>query len=240
MNNTIPAVDKTVRFLLALSERPHTQAELSEKLGTAMSTAYRILTTLQAHDWVRKEGAVYSLSGGLVPLIGSCDSEMELLERAKKQADMISERYGIACKLSIRQGNQQKTFHRVEPPGPVALTGIVGSLFPIFEGSVGAALLADESEEVIRELIETSPVKLPETADPELVFDRIREIRARGTVLNSSKNRWGIVAMSIPLRDRRGRVSAALTLIGARPDFAGKRRTGWDTVLKKAAHEIEE
>ena len=76
--------------------------------------------------------------------------------------------------------------------------------------------------------------------DSESTPEKIREIRARGTVVNSSKNRWGIAAMSIPLRDRRGRVSAALTLIGARPDFVGKRRTGWDTVLKEAAHDIEE
>lgn len=240
MNNTIPAVDKTVRFLLALAERPHTQSELSEKLGTAMSTAYRILTTLQEHDWVRKDGTVYSLSRGLMPLIRGCDSEMDFLERARKQADMVSQKHGIACKISIRRGDQQQTWHRVEPPGPVALTGIAGSLFPIFEGSVGAALLADESEKVIRELIEASTAPLPETEDPELVFVRIREIRTRGTVLNSNKNRWGIAAMSIPLRGRRGRVSAALTLIGARSDFAGKRRAGWDAVLKEAARAIEE
>ena len=239
MNNTIPAVDKTVRFLLALSERPHTQAELSEKLGTAMSTAYRILTTLQAHDWVRKEGAVYSLSGGLVPLIRSFDPEMTLLDRAKKQADKISEHYGIACKLSVRRGDQQQTFHRVEPPGPVALTGVVGTQFPIFEGSVGAALLADEPEETVRGLIRQSSVDLPETADPELVLGRIREVRKKGTILNLHRNRWGIAAMSIPLRDSRGRVSAALTLIGVRSDFAGCRRGEWDKILKEEAQKIE-
>ena len=54
MNNTIPAVEKAVQLLLALAEGEKTQAELSAGLGISMSTAYRILTTLQAHRWVRK------------------------------------------------------------------------------------------------------------------------------------------------------------------------------------------
>ena len=239
MNNTIPAVDKTICFLQALAERPRTQAELSADLGTAMSTAYRILTTLQSRDWVRKDGAVYSLSAGLLPLVRTFDPEMELLERAKIQADILSGRWNIACKLSIRRGAFQQTCHRAEPPGPFSLTGEIGSLFPIFEGSVGAALLADESEEAVRTLIGQSSMELPETAEPELVLDRIREVREKGTILNLHRNRWGIAAMSIPIRDRRGGVAAALTLIGARSDFSGRRRGEWNKVLKEAVRKIE-
>ena len=239
MNNTIPAVDKTLRFLQALAERPRTQAELSGEFRIAMSTAYRILTTLQSRDWVRKDGAVYSLSTGLMPLVRAFDPEMELLKRAKVQAGRISRGRNIACKLSVRHGVYQQTCYREEPPGPFSLTGEVGTQFPIFEGSVGAALLADESEEAVRALIGESTMALPETAEPELVLERIHEVREKGTVLNLRRNRWGIAAMSIPIRDRRGGVAAALTLVGSRSDFSGRRRGEWDRVLKDAVREIE-
>ena len=49
MNNKIPAVEKTIALLELLAKLPEgaTQAELKKELGISMSTAYRILQTLQ-------------------------------------------------------------------------------------------------------------------------------------------------------------------------------------------------
>ena len=69
MNNINPAVDKAVLLLLALAEKEATQAELCTALGIAPSTAFRILTTLLSHRWIRKKaGGVFELGDGLLPL----------------------------------------------------------------------------------------------------------------------------------------------------------------------------
>ena len=240
MNNTIPAVDKTVQLLLALAEGEKTQAELSSELGISMSTAYRILTTLQLHRWVRKHaGAAYTLAEGLLPLTGGISPELALLENAERKVTEISLRYNIACKLSIREGDRQLTCFRAEPPGPVSLTGQNGSSFPVIEGSVGAALLSGESEAAVAALTDACRDDIPERGHPELVLAGIRELRERGTVLNLSKNRWHIAALSIPLHNRGGAVIAALTLIGVKEDFAGEKRRRWDMIMKTIAAECE-
>lgn len=240
MNNMIPAVDKTVQLLSRLAEQESTQAELSRTLGISMSTAYRILTTLQEHRWVRKKaGSVYALGDGLLGLSRGLSGEVALIEKAMTQVRRIADKYRIACKLSIRKEDRQLTYFRAEPLGPVALTGNAGSTFPLIEGSVGAALLAEETDEGIAALIASCEPDLPEKRQPELLFRAIREVRERGAVLNVRRNRWNIAAFSIPLHDAAGRVIAALTLIGAAGDFSGKKRAKWERVLKNAAAECE-
>ncbi|MBQ9337725.1 MAG: IclR family transcriptional regulator [Lentisphaeria bacterium] len=240
MNNKIPAVDKTVQLLTRLSEHESTQAELSRTLGISMSTAYRILTTLLEHRWVRKkEGSVYELGDGLLGLTRGMSGDSAVIEKAREKVRRIAERHRIACKLSVRQGNLQLTYFRAEPRGPVALTGDAGSTFPLIEGSVGAALLSGESDTEIAALIRTCELDLPEKRQPELLFRAVREVRERGTVLNLRKNRWNIAAFSVPLHNADGRVIAALTLIGSAGDFAGKKRAKWERLLKQAASECE-
>ena len=235
MNNKIPAVEKAVQLLLALSERDATQAELCVALGIAQSTAYRILMTLQEHRWVhKKDGAVYSLGDGLLPLTRGIAHELSLLERMTEKVTQISCEHQIACKLSVRKEGTQLTYFRAEPPGPVALTGQAGSTFPIIEGSVGAALLCNESEDMISALVKSCGEDIPEKSDPQLLHDAIAEIRECGTALNCRKNRWNIAALSIPVRDSAGKVIAALTLIGSTDDFTPPKRRQWDEILKKA------
>ncbi|MBO4646587.1 MAG: helix-turn-helix domain-containing protein [Lentisphaeria bacterium] len=241
MNNTIPAVDKSVQLLLALAEREMTQAELSAELGIAMSTAYRILMTLQAHCWVRKHpGGVYSLAEGLLGLTHGLSQEIALIEKAGAKVAEIAEKYQIACKISVRKDDRQLTCFRAEPPGPVALTGQSGSTFPLIEGSVGAALLAEESEATLASLVRTCEADIPEKRDPKLLYAAVREVRERGTVLNLRKNRWNIAAFSIPVHSPGGRVIAALTLIGSAEDFSGeKQRRRWEKIMKTIVSEFE-
>ena len=239
MNNKIPAVEKAVQLLLLLSEKEATQAELCALLGIAPSTAYRILMTLQEHRWVmKKSGAVYSLGDGLLPLTRGLARELSLLEKMTEKVSEISSCHRIACKLSVRKDNMQLTYFRAEPPGPVALTGQAGSTFPIIEGSVGAALLCDATDDEIAALVESCNDDIPEKTNPQLLHDAIMEVRESGTVLNNRKNRWNIAALSIPVRDAAGKIIAALTVIGSTDDFTTTNRKQWNKILKEMIADV--
>ena len=230
--NKIPAVDKTVQLLTALTERDYSQAELSSKLRISMSTAYRILMTLQAHRWVRKKaGGVYTLSEGLLPLTRGLSEDIAILEKITRILPELSEKYQIACKISVRQEEEQLTYFRAEPPGPVALTGQPGSTFPVIEGSVGAALLADAAQEELLELVGLCSADIPEKAEPELLFEGVRSVRECGYSLNARPNRWNIAALSVPVRNSGGEIIAAVTVVGCREDFIGEKINEWKKIL---------
>lgn len=235
MNNTIPAVDKTMQLLEALALNPASQAQLSDRLGISSSTTYRILVTLGQRNWVRKDGdGRFQLANGLLPLLHSLGNDAEVLERARLRVASIASEHGIACKLSLRHGLEQLTDFRAEPPGPVAFTGQAGSTFPLIEGSVGAALLSGQSEAAVMQCVKACTADIPEKTNPELLLGGIHEVHERGCVLNRRKNRWRIAAMSAPLHNHGGSVIAAITLIGAMGELTARRRSKWEKILLDA------
>ena len=76
-----------------------------------------------------------------------------LFDSAQPVLEELARRTRLACKLSIRQWNEQLSVLRAESPEPFSVSGKNGSRFPVIEGSVGAALLFGESEETIRKIL---------------------------------------------------------------------------------------
>ncbi len=237
-NNTIPAVEKAVAILNRLGELPKgaTQSELAAALDIAPSTCYRILQTLQAADYVRKNSPTrYDLSAGIERAVRKLTNLALRFEAAQPCLEALAENTGLCAKLSIRQGFDQIPILRAESPRIMSVSGKIGVRFPIIEGSVGAALLSGAAEEEIRALAAQCQVEVRERNHPELILDGVAAIRRRGYCLNAGRNRWKIDAMSVPVRDRDGDVAAAVTLLGYDDDFAGERATKMATALISAA-----
>lgn len=239
-NNTIPAVEKTVAILNCLGNRNGgaTQAELAAELDITPSTCYRILQTLLAADFVRKgAGGRYDLSNGLAPVVHKLSDFTARFSVVQPVLDRLAAETGLCCKLSIRQGRDQVSILRAESPRPMAVSGKIGVHFPIVEGSVGAALLADASPGEIRELAASCTVPVAEQNHAELVLAGVEAIRRHGYCFNAGKNRWRVDALSVPVRDMEGNVIAALTLLGSDADFTGDQEQALASAVRRAARE---
>ncbi len=241
MNNNIPAVEKTIALLDYMAGRQErvSQAQLKKELGISMSTTYRILQTLLDYNWVVKHSnGTYELGNGLLPLLCSFRGGMKMLENFQSVIDRTARNFDIACKISIRRGDEQVTLMRAEPDAPVVLTGKTGSHFPVIEGSVGAALLCDETAPIIDELIKHCQVDIPERNNPDILFDGIENIRTRGYALNRN-NRWRISALSSPIHDRERMVIAAITFVVPELEISSEKLNNLGGILMEAARECE-
>lgn len=239
-HHTIPAVDKTVAILTRLGESPEgmTQAELAAELGVMPSTCYRILQTLLARDWVRKQsGGRYDLALPMRHVTRKLDNRADRFRLLQPELDELARRSGLACKLSVREGDRQWALLRAESPRPVAVSGRVGATFPVAEGSVGAALLARASETERERLARLCAAELdaPETA--ALLEAGVAAIHQQGFCFNRGRNRWKIDALSAPVEiEENGEIAvvAALTLLGHDEDFADLPALG-EGLLRQAA-----
>ena len=238
--NTIPAVEKTLEVVICLSNQPAgvTQQELVSRLGLSYSSWYRILRTLQNGAWVTKGAdGRYRLGENFLILARRAADPARRFESCRPVLERLAAESGLCAKLSIRRGGEQLTVLRAESPRPVSVTGREGASFPVIEGSVGAALLADASEEEIELLARNCREEVPERNHPELVLGRIRAVRDEGFTLNMGVNRWRIGAMSVPVRDNSGMVVAALTLLGYDEDFRPEEQSRLFRLLRRAAAE---
>lgn len=222
----IPAVEKAVALIEHLGHSDHgvTQAELAKELEITGSTCYRIIQTLQKHEWLRKlPGNRYDLSSGILSAAMKLVNPAKRFERCQPLLNELAESSGLSVKLSIRQGGDQITILRAESPRPMTVSGKVGARFPVIEGSVGAALLSNNSEADICQLASLCREEIKEKENPRLVLDRIADIRKKGYCFNARLNRWKVDAMSIPMENEEGLVEAAITLLGFDDDFVADR-----------------
>lgn len=220
-DNIIPAVEKTIRLLdhLAGASAGATQAELAQLLDISGATCYRIIQSLLKYGWLRKNGSRLELAQGLLPLAKRILQMEDWQERIKPLLLELAQKTRLSVKLSLRHGTSEYiTAFRAESPQPMAVTGRIGATFPVIEGSVGGALLADSSEKELQRLIQAAPEGLLEKSEPELLLQRIQECRKNGFCRSNGKNRWGIEVLTAPVHQG-GQVLAAISVLGLLPDF---------------------
>ncbi|HEX2949505.1 MAG TPA: IclR family transcriptional regulator [Armatimonadota bacterium] len=236
----IPSIEKTIALLeyLGKLQGGASQGELVAELDITASTCYRILQTLQKHDWVRQQpGNKYDLANGMMPMLMKLSDFSARFALAQPALERLANRAGLSCKLSIRQGHEQVTILRAESPQPMTVSGKIGSRFPLIEGSVGAALLYAETPDMIADQIAVCTESIAEITDPQIVLSRIRDIHQQGYCLNIKYNRWKVEAMSSPVIDDDGRVIAAITLLGFQDDFRSDKLDGLSAALHDAVTE---
>lgn len=244
MNNTIPAVEKTLALLelLATSENGLTQAECKKRLAISMSTCYRILQTLLSREWIRKdENGIYYPGKGLFFLYHSLPELSYLPQQLQILLDETAKKHEISCKISMRQNQEQFTVMRSEVSGNETTPAFFHKRdrrFPLIEGSVGAVLLSRETKENILFLAENSSTEIQEKLCPQLIFDRIDFLHKNGYSFNEN-NRWNICAVSAPIREKNGRNFAALTFILPRMNMDEKTQKKYIALLKETSKKCE-
>lgn len=244
-SNTVPAVDKALSVVefLCMQQRPVTQLEINRSAGLSATTGYRIVQSLIKHNWLqRNANNTYSLSIGMACILMRSQRNGSLFSSAQAVLDKLSETSRLSCKLSIRQWNEQVTVLRADSPEPFAVGGKSGDRFPVIEGSVGAVLLADEDDDEIRRLVESTGIDIAEKQHPSLLSERIAEVRRQGWLFNrgnSPWSRWRADALSAPVHDDTGRIAAALTLLGIQDDFTDAKQPWYLQLLENAVKEIE-
>ena len=225
--NRIPAVDKTIRLLEALSSgvRAETVTELAALLDISVTTCFRILRTLEAANWIFEspEGG-YQLSAGLIGLLNPVCRYQLLVDHIGPQAALLSENAALSAKISVRQGDEYVTIYSAIPPSPYSLNSRINARFPLLVGATGIPFLLGFSETDVRLLLKRSPARVWEFQTEERFYERLEECRRSGCIRDMGSYRPDICAYAAPVLDPSGAVVCVVTLVGMPGDFADEER----------------
>lgn len=216
----VGVLDKAVGILSLLAEGgPESLAGVVERTGLSRPTAYRLLSALESHGLVAREGGRYSLG---LRLLGWCGGAVGsgLVEVAGPVLEALRDRTGESTQLYVREGGHRVCVASVERTGGGLKDAVpVGAVLPLGQGSGGKVLLAWSEDGVGEDLA---------------------EVRARGWAESVAEREAGVASVSAPVFGADGKVEAAVcasgpaSRLGAHP---GERLA--DLVLE-AAREIEE
>ena len=240
--HTIPAVCKAIELVrvLAEAEAETTTKALALRLRVPRTTCYRILRSLIAKDWVRPvTGGRHELSLGLLPMLHPLRPVEHLADVVQPALESLARRAQLTAKVSIRQGDYAVTVARCESPQETSVAVRVGAAFHLAFGSSGAVLLSGLDADEVQELLDRAPEECWAYQKPNEVYQRLETLRAKGWCADLGTFRPSCHAVSMPLRDARGGVLAAMTVIGFPHELLRERLATLGKLLSEAARQAE-
>ncbi|MDQ3793631.1 MAG: helix-turn-helix domain-containing protein, partial [Actinomycetota bacterium] len=139
----VGVLDKAVVILSFIAEGgPATLAEVVGGTGVSRPTTHRLLSALEAHRLVGRNGGRYSLGVRLLAW-GSGAAGSSLVEAARTALVALRDETGESTQLYVREGDRRVCVASVERAGG-GLKDIVpvGAVLPLNRGSGGKVLVA--------------------------------------------------------------------------------------------------
>ncbi len=238
----IESVDNALTLLLMLRDRDSIGVtEVSERLGVARSTAHRLLAMLQHHGFVQQDPVrkKYVAGPALLEVGLAALRDLDIRAHARPSLERLVAEIGETAHLVVLQETSVLFLDCVEGQMALRAGSRTGKTLPAHCTAAGKALLAELSEERVRELY---PKERLSTLTPRSIATRtalvkeLEAVRKRGYATNDSESEENLQAVAVAIRDAGGRARAAITV--AAPDYrmsSEQVRTVADAIVRAAA-----
>ncbi len=200
-------------------------SDLARKLGRDKSSVSRLLKGLVSLGLVEKNSQGGHFLGWRLFTIAARAGDQRLLLNSPPVMRQIARQTGERVHLSLRLHDEVLTVLTEGHQRAIGAVGWVGRTIPILGGSSGRALMFDDSEAEIAAIFEASRglvlgPNFPETLGE--VLQRVYQARQLGYAVVEDEFEEGLSAVAAPIRDRSGRIVAALNI--SAPSFRIKGR----------------
>lgn len=204
--------------LVAAGTGPMTLGDVAARAELDKSTTYRMLSTLVAAGYVRRDGHSrrYALSYRVVSLSRNLLADDEVFQLTRGVLDRLSQTTGEAIHLCVIDGLESVLVQRVKGTQLVAVDFQVGDRSPLHCTSIGKALLAYQGAEVADAVIAAG---LPRMAvntivEPEALRRELRLIRERGYAIDDHELADTMRCIAVPVFERDERVRMGISISG--------------------------
>jgi IclR family transcriptional regulator, acetate operon repressor len=207
----IASVDNALTLLTLLGEREQLRvAEAAAELGTARSTAHRLLAMLEYHGFAGRDAATKAyvpgpalLGAGLGALGG-----LDLRSLARPVLERLAERTGETVHLALLRAGDIVFLDSVESTATLRISSRVGRVMPACCTAAGKAILARLRAEELHRLYPDG--RLPRMTERSLeTLDQLQaeleEVRDAGYARNFGESEAEVAAIAVALPDPLGR-----------------------------------
>ncbi|MGW5659454.1 IclR family transcriptional regulator domain-containing protein [Streptomyces sp. NPDC003758] len=186
-----------------------TLTEVAEATGLARATARRALITLEHLGYVTVHGRFFRLTPRVLGLGFPPLSRTTLSDIATPHLTALSDRVHESTSLAVLTGDDIQYTARVAPSRIMSVNITVGARLPAYATSLGRVMLADLPQPP---LPEPAPLTRLTVTDPAELREVLERVRREGYALVDGELEEGLRSIAVPVRDRGGRVVAAVNV----------------------------
>ena len=209
------AVDRAALLVATVvrADEPVTFASLAEECGLPKSTASRLLTALERTELVERSGTGSYVAGPLFDLYAARHDPWEELARlARPVMAAIGEETGETVNLGVPRGGRVSHIAQVDARYLLGTRDWTLVDVPSHASALGKVLYAfDAIEPPGGVLVAVTPHT--ETDAARFAAD-LSLVRSRGYAATVDELELGLTGVAVPVRDRDGKVIAALGISG--------------------------
>ncbi|MGI8306786.1 IclR family transcriptional regulator [Saccharopolyspora hattusasensis] len=210
------SLERGLTVLTALAAGQQTLDQLAKRLGVHKSTAMRLLRTLEAGRFVRREDVHhYRLGSALFDLAHQALEDLDVRGVARQYLVALGEISGHTVHLATLEDNQVVYIDKVDSQHPVRMYSRIGRRAPVHCTAVGKVLVAYWPTQQRRRFAEqlNYPKLTTNTIDSaERFLAELDRVRAQGYAVDRGEHENFIHCVGAPIRNHRGEVVAALSL----------------------------
>jgi len=231
----------TVIELLAQRAEPSSISELARHLKVSKSNVHFLLSTLCANGYVEQDVGTkkYFLTIKLWELGTRVLGRLDLRRVASPYLASLAEATTETVNLAILDHDEVVYVHKIDSPRPVRAYTPEGRRAPAYCTSTGKALLAYESEEVIKRVAARIERHTDRTvSSAENLASELQKVRQVGYSVNRGEWRDSVRGVAVPIMDGSGRTVAAVGVFGPAERLPSKRLDQLATLVMKTGAAI--
>lgn len=209
--NGIQVVARVGDVLRALERAPDglSLSELALAVGMAKSTVHRLVSALEAEEFVTPAGAGKIHLGRGIARLGAA-TRGGLRDHIRPFLVRLQQELEETVDLSVLDAASVRFIDHIPAPHRLRAVSAVGATFPLYCTANGKAFLAAMPEEQASALL---PARLPALTDQTItarkdLWAELNRVRAEGVAYDREEHTDGICAVGAIVRDPYGPVAA--------------------------------
>ena len=205
------SMDKSMRLIDLVAEGCDTLPELAKAADYPKSTAYRLLTVLEAHGWLRRSGNRYELGFRILELAGQLRASLQLPMLARPLMEKAAAAAQETIHLGQLEGARIVYIEKVSGGRGFEMASRVGMTMPAHCTGLGKVLVSQLAEDQWKPVL---TVSAGQRALVPPVLAQLPVIRSMAAALDEEENETGIRCVAVPIWNGDATVPAALSMSG--------------------------
>jgi DNA-binding IclR family transcriptional regulator len=201
---------------LAASGVPMGLTELARSINLDKGTAARLLGTLVAAGYARKDASgKYVLTSKLMQLGQGAFSDFDLRQRSRPYLTRLRDEVNETVHLGVIENDEVLYLDQLQPTHALILVVMTGQRCPLYSTALGKAMLAglgeSEREQILRRLTFSSRTVATITSRAALRAE-LRLTAERGYAIDAEENVVGGTCVGAAILGRHGAVLGAVSI----------------------------
>jgi IclR family KDG regulon transcriptional repressor len=239
MNKTVV---KTLELLQLFTKYEQlTLQEIVQLTKLPKTSVFRMVQSLMAIGFLRKEGEAYELGLSLLQLGCLVAERLDVRKVALPIMKQLREETSEAVNLVVKDGDEAIYVEKVETSEPVQVYTRIGRRAPLYAGACPRVLLtfmSSAEQERYLERVELIPIASKTIVHRDELKTVIHDAKKKGYTVSHSELADYSSAVAVPIFNHQGEVVAGLSVVGPENRFQPSYIEQLIPKLKHAAGQI--